>query len=263
MLLQIRTRTRYRHGPQDRDAQGSSGSGCEALPLDVTADDATVNDIVAKAHALYGRIDVLVNNAGYAAVGAVEEVNSEEAQAIFDTNVFGLLRVTRAVLPYMREKRSGVIANIGSLAGYAALPACGIYCATKFAVAGLTQSLRQEVAGFGIDVTVVDLGMFQTNINNANQFAKRSIPNYAPFIEHFKNITTNGDGVPLGDPAKGAQAVVETLTQTGRCEGRALPNRMPLGGNVNDLIQHVLTTGQKELNEWKYFTDAKAFAFGS
>ncbi|TMW67854.1 hypothetical protein Poli38472_007526 [Pythium oligandrum] len=235
--------------------------GCDALSLDVTADDASVNDVVAKAHALHGRIDVLVNNAGYSANGALEEASSEEIQDIFDTNVFGLLRVTRAVLPYMRAQKSGTIANIGSGAGYAGFPACGIYCATKFAVAGLTQSLRQEVAGFGINVTVVEPGMFQTNILKAGQFSKKSIPDYAPLTDFFKNVAENGYGVPASDPAKGAQAIVEALTQTGRCEGRALPNRMPLGGDVRDFMQNVVTTAQKELDEWKDFTDPAAFAF--
>ncbi|TMW67856.1 hypothetical protein Poli38472_007528 [Pythium oligandrum] len=242
--------------------KGLQELGCDALSLDVTADDATVNDTVAKAHAVYGRIDILVNNAGYTSNGAVEEASSEETQQIFDTNVFGLLRVTRAVLPYMREKKSGTIANIGSLAGYASYPACGLYCATKFAVAGVTQALRQEVAGFGIDVTVVEPGLFQTNLIGAGQFFKKSIPDYAPLIEFFKNIVENGNGgVPASDPAKGAQAIVEALTHSGRGENRTLPNRLPLGGDVRDLMQNVLTTGQKELDDWKDFTDPKAFAF--
>ncbi|TMW67859.1 hypothetical protein Poli38472_007531 [Pythium oligandrum] len=241
--------------------KGLQDLGCEALTLDVTADDATVNDIVAKAHAIYGRIDILVNNAGYTSNGAVEEASSEETQQIFDTNVFGLLRVTRAVLPYMREKKSGTIANIGSLAGYAPFPAFGLYCATKFAVAGVTQALRQEVAGFGIDVTVVEPGLFQTNIVGAGSFFKKSIPEYAPLTDFFKELAENGIGAPSADPAKGAQAIVEALTHSGRGEGRALPNRLPLGGDVRDVVQNVLTTGQKELDEWKDFTDPKAFAF--
>ncbi|TMW67876.1 hypothetical protein Poli38472_007548 [Pythium oligandrum] len=235
--------------------------GCEALTLDVTADDATVNDVVVKAHGTYGRIDILVNNAGYTSNGAVEEASNEEIRAIFETNVFGLLRVTRAVLPFMREKRSGIIANIGSVSGYATFPACGIYCATKFAVAGVTQTLRQEVAGLGIEVTVIEPGMFQTNVLNAGTFFKKSIPDYAPVTQFFKDIAEHGLSVPASNPTKGAQAIVEALTKSGRCEGRTLPGRMPLGGDVFDAIQNVLTTGQKELDEWKDFTDSNAFRF--
>ncbi|TMW67851.1 hypothetical protein Poli38472_007527 [Pythium oligandrum] len=236
--------------------------GCEALTLDVKADDAIVNDVVAKAHAFYGRIDILVNNAGYSANGAVEEASHQEVQAIFDTNVFGLLRVTRAVLPYMRAQKSGTIANIGSGTGFAAFPACGIYGATKFAVAGLTQSLRQEVAGFGIDVTVIEPGLFKTNILQGSEtFFKNAMPEYAQFTDFVKNNAENGYGVPPSDPAKGAQAIVEALTHTGRCEGRALPNRMPLGGDVFDFMQNAVSTAQKELDEWKDFTDPAAFAF--
>ncbi|TMW67861.1 hypothetical protein Poli38472_007533 [Pythium oligandrum] len=241
--------------------KGLQDLGCEALTLDITADDATVSDVVAKAQAFHGRIDILINNAGIVSNGAVEEASNEEIQHIFNTNLFGLLRVTRAVLPYMRQKKSGTIANIGSLIGYAAFPACGIYAATKFAVAGVTQALRQEVASFGIDVTVIEPGMFQTSVNDSGTYHKNSIPEYAPLAEYFKNLLENGIAVPAADPAKGAQAIVEALTKTGRCEGRLLPNRLPLGGDVRDAIQNVLTTGQKELDEWKDFTDPKAFAF--
>ncbi|TMW67864.1 hypothetical protein Poli38472_007536 [Pythium oligandrum] len=240
---------------------GLQDLGCQAVALDVTADDATVNDAVSRANAFYGRIDILVNNAGYTANGAVEEASNEDIQHIFDTNVFGLLRVQRAVLPYMREKRSGTIANIGSGAGYGTYPACGIYSATKFAVAGLTQALRMEVADLGIEVTVIEPGMFRTNIVGAGTLFKNSIPDYAPVTDFFKNIVSDGTAdMPGSDPVKGAQAIVEALTHTGRCEGRALPNRLPLGGDVFDLMQNVLTTGQKELNDWKDFMDPKAFA---
>ncbi|TMW67867.1 hypothetical protein Poli38472_007539 [Pythium oligandrum] len=235
--------------------------GCEALTLDVTADDATVNGIAAKAHALYGRIDILVNNAGYSINGAVEEASSEETQAIFDTNLFGLLRVTRAVLPYMRQLKSGTIANIGSTAGYCgSYPACGLYSATKFAVAGITQTLRQEVADLGIEVTVIEPGYFKTNITSAGLYSKKSLPEYAHYSQMFKDIAENG-AIVAADPAKGAKAIVEALTKSGRCVGRALPNRMPLGGDAFTVVQSVLTTGQKELDEWKDFTDATEFAF--
>ncbi|TMW66731.1 hypothetical protein Poli38472_014044 [Pythium oligandrum] len=234
--------------------------GCQALALDVTADDAVVNDIVAKAHALYGRIDILVNNAGYAMYGTVEEASAQEIQAAFDTNVFGLLRVTRAVLPYLREKRAGTIANIGSSAGYVPFAACGLYSATKFAVAGVTQSLRQEVEGLGIKVTVIEPGMFRTSIAANGSFFQKSIDDYKPLTDFFKTLVENSPNV-AADPVKGAQAIVEALTQTGRAADRPLPNRLPLGGDVFDLVQGVLTTGQKELNEWKDFTDPAAFAF--
>ncbi|TMW67877.1 hypothetical protein Poli38472_007549 [Pythium oligandrum] len=232
--------------------------GCRALTLDVTLEDDTVNDVVAKAHSFYGRIDVLVNNAGYVAIGFVEEASTEDVQAVFDTNVFGLLRVTRAVLPYMREQRSGVIANIGSTAGYMASPIFGIYCATKFALAGLTQSLRQEVAEFGIKVTAIELSSFDTGGASAMKPLANPIAEYEP----AKKAVLEGMAGILapGDATKGAQAIVEAITQSGRCEGRELPSRLPLGAHNYEIIQGVLDNAKKELDAWVDFTKAETFA---
>ncbi|TMW67885.1 hypothetical protein Poli38472_007557 [Pythium oligandrum] len=235
--------------------------GCEALTLDVTSDDASVKDIVAKAHAFYGRIDVLVNNAGFAAQGAVEESTSEDVQAVFETNVFGLLRVTRAVLPYMREKRSGTIANVGSGAGYIAMSTRGIYSATKFAVAGLTQSLREEVADLGIKVTVIEPARFQTNGGAGVLTFANPIKDYEPAKKAL--LQKLGGKFPLGDAAMGAQAVVDALTQSGRCEGRELPSRLPLGGGLYEFMNGTLEHAKQELDAWVDFTNPEAFAFDS
>ncbi|TMW67863.1 hypothetical protein Poli38472_007535 [Pythium oligandrum] len=234
------------------------GRGCQVLSLDVTADDAAVKDVVAKAHAFYGRIDILVNNAGIAPVGAVEEASSEEIQTIFDANVFGLLRVTRAVLPFMREKRSGVVANIGSLAGYGAFPGCGIYGGAKAAVALISQVLRLEAAPLGIEVTVADLGPFKTKALAKGFIHAKNISDYDDVTQGFKSVITQGGDIPASDAALGAQALVEALTKTGRCEGRVLPSRLALGVGY-DVIQGVLSTGQQELEAWKDFTDPEAF----
>ncbi|TMW67920.1 hypothetical protein Poli38472_007592 [Pythium oligandrum] len=233
--------------------------GCQVLTLDVTSDDDTVKGVVAQAHALHGRLDILVNNAGFSILGALEEASSKDAQDLFDTNVFGLLRVTRAVLPYMREKRSGTITNIGSQGGYAAFPVCGMYCATKFAVAGISQSLRQEVASLGIDVTLIEPGMFSTNILTQVRRCEGKIEDYAPIVDQTVSWLDSVNGADVDDPAKGAQAIVEALTKTGRCVGRELPARLPLGTGVFDTIQGVITKGQQELDEWKDFTKAEAF----
>ncbi|TMW67874.1 hypothetical protein Poli38472_007546 [Pythium oligandrum] len=232
--------------------------GCEVLTLDVTADDATVNDVVAKAHAFYGRIDILINNAGYTTMGVIEEASTDDVQANFDTNVFGLLRVTRAVLPYMREQRSGTIANMGSSVGFAPYPMFGIYGATKFAVAGLTLSLRQEVAGLGIKVTVIEPASFETaGSRNIKVFANQ-IAGYEP-VQLFILDTMSG-GLVTADVAKGSQAIVEALTQTGRCEGRELPSRLPIGPGTYEMFQGTLDTAKKELDAWVDFTKAEAFA---
>ncbi|TMW67845.1 hypothetical protein Poli38472_007517 [Pythium oligandrum] len=231
--------------------------GCEALTLDVTASDETVKEAVAKANAFYGRIDVLVNNAGYTANGAVEEASAKEIQDLFETNVFGLLRVTRAVLPYMREKKAGTIANIGSLAGNASFPTTGVYSATKFAVAGLTMTLRQEVAPFGIDVTVIEPDMFRTSVITSMHRFDNVIDDYQPMIQQVFSLFSSD--IPVGDATKGAQAIVEALTKTGRAEGRELPNRLYMGITTRETVAGVLARCEQELKEWAEFTEPSTF----
>ncbi|TMW67881.1 hypothetical protein Poli38472_007553 [Pythium oligandrum] len=232
--------------------------GCQTLTLDIKSVDVIVCNIVAQAHAFHGRIDILVNNAGFSAHGAVEDATSDNIQAVFDTNVFGTLRVTRVVLPYMREKRSGTIANVGSGAGYVAFPFIGIYSATKFAVAGFTQSLRQEVASFGIKVTVIEPAAFRTN----GPTGRLTFPNVTKDYEPVKKAAAaQFAGILTGDAAKGAQAVVEALTQSGRCEDRELPSRLPLGSGNYELMSRGLEHAKEELDAWVDFTDPAAFSF--
>ena len=151
-----------------------------ALPLDVT-DEAQAAAAVQSALARFGRIDVLVNNAGYGLLGAVEEATADEVRRLYDTNVFGLLNVTRAVLPAMRARRSGHVINISSLGGYQSGPGFGVYCSTKFAVEGLSEALHGELAPLGIHVTVVEPGYFRTDFLDSNSLAvsPRILDDYA------------------------------------------------------------------------------------
>ncbi|KAE9086101.1 hypothetical protein PF010_g20215 [Phytophthora fragariae] len=136
--------------------------GARALALDVTASDAELKKVIARALSFYGTIDILVNNAAFLLGGAIEECTDEEAYQQFNTNVFGTLHMLRAVLPHMREKRSGVVANIGSAGGWFGIKTMGVYGSTKFALAGLTLALRAELEMFGIDVTIIEPGSFRT-----------------------------------------------------------------------------------------------------
>jgi NAD(P)-dependent dehydrogenase (short-subunit alcohol dehydrogenase family) len=147
-----------------------AGDALLALPLDVT-DEAQAAAAVQAALARFGRIDVLVNNAGYGLLGAVEEATADEVRRLYDTNVFGLLNVTRAVLPSMRARRSGRVINISSLGGYQSGPGFGVYCSTKFAVEGLSEALHGELAPLGIHVTVVEPGYFRTDFLDGNSLA--------------------------------------------------------------------------------------------
>jgi len=150
----------------------------EILQLDVT-DDASVKNAINTIVEKEGQIDVLVNNAGYAILGAVEDLSSEEIKDQFDTNVFGVYRTTAAVLPTMRKQKNGRIITISSIAGFMGMPAGSAYVATKFAVEGFTESLRHEVAPFGIHACVIEPGIIRTPLLEAVPMAKKSMENSA------------------------------------------------------------------------------------
>lgn len=150
-------------GTSRNPAKATALPGVTLLPLDVT-DDASVSALVRTVLEQAGRIDVLVNNAGVAVVGAVEEVPLSLAHQQFETNYFGVLRMIQAVLPAMRSQGAGHIINVGSVAGHVAMPFAGQYTATKFALEGLSEALRHEVAAFGIKVALVEPGFFKTEL---------------------------------------------------------------------------------------------------
>lgn len=163
-----------------------------------------------------------------------------------------MLNVCRAVLPYMRAQKSGVVANIGSVAGWMGYPDSGMYCASKFAVAGLTESLRGDVAHLGIEVTCIEPGYFRTAFlasSNTVVVAKR-IPDLAPATKPIAAHYGTKNGKQEGDPVKGAKLIVEALTKTGRCAGRTLPARLALGKDAVAAQNRVLELRRKELNDW-------------
>jgi len=150
------------------EAKETEGLAIELLELDVT-DDASVKEAVAEA----GQIDVLVNNAGFGTHGPIEETDDDEAKAVFETNVFGVLRMLRAVLPHMRERKAGTVVNVSSLAGVVAPPFEGIYAASKWALEALTEALHYEVHPFGIRVVLIEPGAFATSFRNSRGEARR------------------------------------------------------------------------------------------
>jgi NAD(P)-dependent dehydrogenase (short-subunit alcohol dehydrogenase family) len=182
------------------------------LEMDVTRDD-SVQRAVDTVLAREGRIDVVVNNAGFVMAGAVEDVSIEEARQQLDTNFFGVLRVCKAVLPSMRERRSGLIINISSLGGAAGLPFQGLYSASKFALEGLTESLRQEVAPFGIEATLVQPGDVRTRVRENRVKARESGPGSA-YREFFTKVlktveAEEGEGIAPQAVARKVLALTE------------------------------------------------------
>jgi NAD(P)-dependent dehydrogenase (short-subunit alcohol dehydrogenase family) len=183
-----------------------------ALPMDLN-DASQISGVVEKAIARFGRIDVLVNNAGYGIVGAVEEASDAEVARVHELNVFGLLRVTRAVLPHFRERRSGYIVNLSSIGGLVGLPGFGIYNATKFAVEGLSEALATEVAPLGIKVIIVEPGPFRTDfLGGSLAESEKTLPDYAETAGKTRAGASQRNGQQPGDPARAAEAIVQAVT---------------------------------------------------
>jgi len=219
-----------------------------ALPvaLDVT-DEAQAARAVAATIERFGKIDVLVNNAGRGLLGAVEEANAAEVESVFATNVFGLLNVTRAVLPHMRTARSGHIVNISSMGGFAQVAGWGVYGATKFAVEGLSESMRAELAPLGIAVTVVEPGSFQTDFlaESSLHTTARQIEDYAPTAGRVRHASLQSSGCQKNDPAKGAAAIFEAVTAPNP------PSRFQVGPDAVAMVERKLEFVRTELENWR------------
>ncbi|WP_284742642.1 oxidoreductase [Amycolatopsis sp. RTGN1] len=233
---------------QVADLVASHGDRALALPLDVT-DHAQVVDAVKRAEAAFGRIDVLVNNAGYGYLAAIEEGEDDEVRKLFDANVFGLADVTRAVLPGMRARRGGHIVNVSSLGGLAAFGATGYYHATKFAVEGLSESLAAEVAPLGIKVTIVEPAAFRTNWSgpSMHQSATR-IDDYAETAGARRAATTATYGHQPGDPVRAAEAILTAV------DAPEPPLRLLLGMAAYDIATARLDTLRSTFDTWRETT---------
>lgn len=185
----------------------------------------------------------------------VHVCSAKEIYDQFNTNVFGITNVLRAVLPHMRTQRSGVIANVGSIAGWRGSSVTGIYSASKYAVAGISESLRVEVAHLGIDVTCVDFGAFRTSLFGDNMIAaKTRIADLDSVTAPRWEALAARSGHQRGDPVKAAQLLVEAFTKTGRCEGRSLPARLVVGKDSVDGVAAVLEKSKQELEAWAALT---------
>ncbi|MBZ9937595.1 SDR family NAD(P)-dependent oxidoreductase [Mesorhizobium sp. BR1-1-16] len=191
-------------------AFADAGDALLALPLDVTDAD-QIAAAVDAAVARFGRIDILVNNAGYGQLGLFEETALGDAERQFATNVFGLFNMTRAVLPVMRRQRAGHIFNLSSIAGLRGGLGGSIYCSSKFAVEGFSESLAQEVEPFGIHVTVVEPGFFRTDFldETSVSFGSKAIDDYAEVSAQIRNGYRDRNHRQAGDPAKLGAVIVE------------------------------------------------------
>ena len=221
--------------------------------LDVTA-EAQIPEAVVATERRFGGIDVLVNNAGYGSVGAVEETDPADVRRHFDVHVHGPLALIRAVLPGMRERGGGRIVNVSSFGDVVAYPGFGAYCATKFALEGASEALAAEVAPFGIRVLIVQPGAFRTGFGGGRMHRSRSLAAY----EHTPAARTRQlvdamDASQPGDPARAAAAILDVLDRDDA------PLRLPLGGDAVDGIRGKLRDELDEVDRFEQLARATAF----
>ena len=215
-----------------------------ALLADVT-DTPAVFRAVDATIAAFGRVDVLVNNAGYGLQGAIEELDDAASRAQFDVNVFGALEVTRAVLPHMRRQRSGHIVQVSSMAGVVGRAGLGLYAASKHALEGLSQSLAAETAPFGIRVTVVEPGAFRTEWAGRSMVHAEAIADYDETVRPTRDRLARLNGKQAGDPARAAAAIMTAV------DADDPPFRLPLGGDAVDMIRAALDRQRAEIDAWE------------
>lgn len=217
-----------------------------AVSLDVTNEDQAAA-AAAAATERFGRIDILLNNAGFGLMGAVEEATAAEIEAVYRTNVFGLLNVTRAVLPHMREARSGRILNISSIGGYRGAAGFGVYSSTKFAVEGLSEALHAELAPLGIHVTVIEPGYFRTDFLDASSLSTSParIADYDGTAGRVRRAALELNHSQPGDPSKLADVLVAFVDTANP------PVRLPLGSDTVAAIEAKHAADARILAEWR------------
>jgi short-subunit dehydrogenase len=242
-----------RDATQISDLAAGHESNALVLKLDVT-DPRQIAAAVEAAEAKFGRIDVLVNNAGIGYFGSFEESDLAEVHRMFNINLWGLTHMTRAVLPGMRQRRAGVIVNVSSLGGIAAFPALSFYNATKFAVEAISESLSQEVAPLGIKVLIVEPGPFRTDWagRSANE-ATQSIADYHPTAGKRRETIRNYSGQQPGDPVRAAAAMVKAV------ESAAPPLRLLLGKIALGGARQKLEALRKDFDAWAEISEGADF----
>lgn len=223
------------------------------LPLDVTSQH-SIEKAVADTFSHVGHIDVLVNNAGFGVAGAIEEVSESEYMPMFETNLFGLINLTKAFLPQFRERRSGTIVNFSSIGGLIASPGWGYYNATKFAVEGISGALAAELEPLGVHVMVVEPGPFRTDfLGRSGTEAKLRISDYEPTAGKTREYFNTQSGKQPGDPQRAVEAVVAAVSDPNP------PKHLLLGRSALTRFRKRLAEWNEELDRWQATTEGADF----
>ncbi|KAL0574491.1 hypothetical protein V5O48_007466 [Marasmius crinis-equi] len=247
--------------------------GAETLELDVTAPLEQLQEVAKKAVSFYGRVDVVVNNAGYILVGAIEENTPQETYEQFNTNVFGALNVSRAFLPYMRERKSGTIIFCGSIVGWGELPNAGLYTATKWALRGmsafserslafrthslsflgLSETLNTEISPLGLRSICIDFGYFRTSFLSGNHRQARvsRIADYNEMKEKAEAALEQYNGKQPGNPRNGVEVILDIVRGEGVAKGKPAPLNIQLGSDCYDTAKQHCEKALSNLAEWK------------
>jgi len=242
-----------RNPDQVKDLVAGHEDNALVLKLDVTQQD-QIDDAVNAALKHFGRIDVLVNNAGIGYFGSFEESRMEDVHRMFDINVWGLTAMTRAVLPALRKQRSGTIVNISSIGGITTFPSLSFYHATKFAVEALSESLSQEVAPLGIKVLIVEPGPFRTDwAGRSASEAPQIIDDYAETAHKRAQVSRGGSGKQMGDPERAAKAIVKAV------EAKQPPLRLLLGNPALENAYKKIQLLQRDFDGWAEVTKGADF----
>jgi len=227
------------------------------LPLAVNLiSEESVESAISQTISKFGQLDIVVNNAGYGMLGALEELSDKEARENFDVNVFGSLNVIRKALPQMRKQQSGHIFNISSIGGFSGnFPGFGIYCATKFAVAGFTESLAAEAKSLGIKATIVEPGYFRTEFLTSGSLAvpKNPIDAYKEVRDSQAAHQNDINNQQPGDPAKGVDVIIAAA------ESENAPLHLFLGPDAYQVANAKIADVQKDMEDWKALATATNF----
>jgi len=219
-----------------------------AFALDVTKPE-QIKAVAVEAIAAFGRVDVVVNNAGYGIAGGIEEADEAEFLPVFETNVLGLIRVTRAFLPQLRKQRSGHILNLSSIAGLAGSAGWGYYNTSKFAVEGFSEALAAEMAPLGVQVTIVEPGPFRTDfLGRSAAMTERVIPEYAETAGKAREYVSMNAGKQRGDPLKAVQAMMDMVEST------SPPLHLILGAWAYNRFKGKLEKWGDEMAAWESVT---------
>jgi NAD(P)-dependent dehydrogenase (short-subunit alcohol dehydrogenase family) len=223
-----------------------------AVQLDVT-DPGERAAAIAAAVDRFGRLDVLVNNAGFGSVGAVEEIEEAPFRSLMETMFFGALALTQAALPVMRRQGSGAIVQISSMGGQVTMPGFGAYCAAKFALEAVSESLAAEVAPFGVGVLIVEPGAFRTGFGGAGMQRSPELGEvYAETVGPTRRAVDGMDGTQPGDPGKAAAAILRAL------DASDAPLHLALGDDAVDAIRAAQDARRSDLEAWEHVSRATA-----